>query len=211
MVALRFGSESYAKGDPGRAKAAFVEALSLFFLTGTSLDLSLRARRLCSDDSLFCFAVSVGNKKGMGSSQNNLSAAELGLGNKNEAELYSNQAIQNAQELVREAEDRGAQGVDIDKARRVLSDRKGNLAIIYLQQDRFPDAFAVLEQLLTEDKKNLYIRGLVVKQGTLGQYYLKQGEIKSAKKIFLSALDFIRHKDEKMFNNEWNVDVSIPR
>ena len=160
---------------------------------------------------IVCFAVSVGNKKGMGSSQNNLSAAELGLGNKNEAELYSNQAIQNAQELVREAEDRGAQGVDIDKARRVLSDRKGNLAIIYLQQDRFPDAFAVLEQLLAEDKKNLYIRGLVVKQGTLGQYYLKQGEIKSAEKIFLSALDFIRRKDENMFNNEWNVDVSIPR
>jgi len=144
----------------------------------------------------------------MGSSQNNLSAAELGLGNKNEAELYSKQAIQNAEELLRDAE---ARNEDIDKARRVLSDRKGNLAIIYLQQDRFADAFEVLEQLLVEDKKNQYIRGLVVKQGTLGQYYLKQGEIKSAEKIFLSALDFIRRKDENMFNNEWNVDVSIPR
>ena len=211
MVALRFGSESYAKGDPGRAKAAFAEALSLFFLTGTSLDLSLRARRLCSDNSLFCFAVPVGNKKGMGSSQNNLSAAELGLGNKSEAELYSNQAIQNAEELLRESANSGARSEYIDKARRVLSDRKGNLAIIYLQQDRFADAFEVLEQLLAVDKKNMYIRGLVVKQGTLGQYYLKQGEIKSAEKIFLSALDFIRRKDENMFNNEWNFDVSIPR
>lgn len=35
MIALRFGSESYAKGDPGRAKAAFAEALDLFVLTGT--------------------------------------------------------------------------------------------------------------------------------------------------------------------------------
>ena len=34
MVALRFGSESYAKGDPGRAKAAFSEALDLFTVTG---------------------------------------------------------------------------------------------------------------------------------------------------------------------------------
>jgi len=145
----------------------------------------------------------------MGSSQNNLAAAELGLGNKSEAELYSKQAIQNAEELLREAEAHGGQGGDIDKARRVLSDRKGNLAIIYLQQDRFPEAFEVLEQLLVEDKKNLYIRGMVVKQGTLGQYYLKQGEIKSAEKIFLSALDFIRRKDENMFNSEWNVDVSV--
>jgi tetratricopeptide (TPR) repeat protein len=150
-----------------------------------------------------------GNKKGMGSSQNNLAAAELGLGNKNEAELYSKQAIRNAEELLRDVESRGGKGEDIDKARRVLSDRKGNLAIIYLQQDRFADAFEVLEQLLAEDKKNLYIRGLVVKQGTLGQYYLKQGELKSAEKIFRSALDFIRRKDENMFNSEWNVDVCI--
>ena len=151
-----------------------------------------------------------GNKKGMGSSQNNLSAAELGLGNKNEAELYSKQAIRNAEELLSDVEARGGKSEDVDKARRVLSDRRGNLAIIYLQQDRFADAFEVLEQLLAEDKKNLYIRGLVVKQGTLGQYYLKQGELKSAEKIFRSALDFIRRKDENMFNSEWNDDVGVP-
>ena len=204
MIALRFGSESYAKGDPGRAKAAFAEALDLFVLTGTVLAVSSKSKL-----SKVAMMFNSGNKKGMGSSQNNLAAAELGLGNKNEAELYSKQAILNAEELLRDVESRGGKGEDIDKARRVLSDRKGNLAIIYLQQDRFADAFEVLEQLLAEDKKNLYIRGLVVKQGTLGQYYLKQGELKSAEKIFRSALDFIRRKDENMFNSEWNVDVCI--
>lgn len=204
MIALRFGSESYAKGDPGRAKAAFAEALDLFVLTGTVLAVSSKSMLI-----KVAMMFNSGNKKGMGSSQNNLAAAELGLGNKNEAELYSKQAILNAEELLRDVESRGGKGEDIDKARRVLSDRKGNLAIIYLQQDRFADAFEVLEQLLAEDKKNLYIRGLVVKQGTLGQYYLKQGELKSAEKIFRSALDFIRRKDENMFNSEWNVDVCI--
>ena len=35
MVALRFGSESYAKGDRKRAQTAFAEAVQLFKLTGT--------------------------------------------------------------------------------------------------------------------------------------------------------------------------------
>jgi len=34
MVALRFGSESYAKGDRYKAQSAFIEALQLFTLTG---------------------------------------------------------------------------------------------------------------------------------------------------------------------------------
>ena len=36
IVALRFGSESYAKGDPLKARSAFTEALKLFVLTGSS-------------------------------------------------------------------------------------------------------------------------------------------------------------------------------
>ena len=46
MVALRFGSESYAKGDPGRAKAAFAEALSLFVLTGTVVNLAISSKTM---------------------------------------------------------------------------------------------------------------------------------------------------------------------
>ena len=129
------------------------------------------------------------------------------MGNKKEAENYSKLAIENAETIVHNLESKGAPAADIDKARRVLSDRKGNLAIIYLQQDRFSDAFDLLELLLAEDKKISYIRGLVVKQGTLGQFYLKQGEINSAEKVFKSALEFIRRKDEGLYNSEWNEDV----
>mmetsp|Transcript_20198 Transcript_20198/g.28960 ORF Transcript_20198/g.28960 Transcript_20198/m.28960 type:complete len:1519 (+) Transcript_20198:482-5038(+) len=183
MVALRFGSESYSKGDNNRAQSAFQDALDLFTLTG--------------------------NKKGIGASQNNLSVVMLSFNKHTEAENYCISAIQNAEELLSElsSDSQNAnQNVDVMKAKRVLSDRKGNLAIIYLQQERFADAFAIIESLLAEDKKIGYIRGLVVKQGTLGQYYLKQGEVKSAEKVFKSALDFIRRKDESMFSSEWNQD-----
>lgn len=95
----------------------------------------------------------------------------------------------------------------VNRARRVLSDRRGNLAIIFLQQDRFEDAFELIEKLLLEDREYLYIRGLVVKQGTLGHYYLKQGEVGSAERVFYDALQFIKRRDENMFNSEWNSEV----
>ena len=37
MVALRFDSESFAKGDRKKAQTAFVEALELFTLTGDQM------------------------------------------------------------------------------------------------------------------------------------------------------------------------------
>lgn len=90
---------------------------------------------------------------------------------------------------------------------RVLSDRRGNLAAIYLEQNRFTDAFEVIENALSEDKRIYYVRGLVVKQGTLGQWYLKQREVLSAERILVSALQFIRRGDERMFNEQWNHEV----
>lgn len=166
-------------------------------------------------DSKVTFPCIAGNKKGIGSSQNNLSAAELALGNDAEAEAQSKLAIRNAEELLQElttAPVSAAVSPDdrkdaINRARRVLSDRKGNLVIIYLQQDRFGDAFELIEKLLAEDKESFYIRGLVVKQGTLGHYYLKQGEIGSAERVFGDALQFIQRRDERMFSSEWNSEV----
>jgi len=180
MVALRFDSESFAKGDRRKAQTAFVEALELFTLTG--------------------------NQKGIGSSQNNLAACELALGNVTEAEKFYKLAIQNAESMLQSKMSQGAAASDIDRMSRVLSDRKGNLAIVYLQQDRFTDAFSLLESLLAEDKRNAYIRGLVVKQGTLGHFYLKQGETNSAEQVFQNALTFIRLRDEDLYGVDWNDD-----
>jgi hypothetical protein len=82
-----------------------------------------------------------------------------------------------------------------------------------MQEERYADAFAILEKQMEIDKKAGYIRGCVIKQvlirmtalpimtlyhcaiylidlqysytqGTLGNLYLKQGEISSAEKIF---------------------------
>jgi len=152
----------------------------------------------------------IGNKKGVGASQNNLSVVMLSFNKHVEAESYSIAAIQNAEELLAEltGETVNHNAEEVMKAKRVFSDRKGNLAIIYLQQERFVDAFSILETVLEEDKKNGYIRGLVVKQGTLGQYYLKQQEVKSAERVFKSAIDFIQRKNESLFSSEWNQDVS---
>ncbi len=211
LVALRFGSESYGKGDPLKARSSFSDALNLFTMAGTKLTSLL----LLVDSKVTCIT---GNKKGVGSSQNNLSAAELALGNDAEAEAHSKLAIRNAEGLLQElttAPVSTAVSPDdrrdaINRARRVLSDRKGNLVIIYLQQDRFGDAFELIEKLLAEDKESLYIRGLVVKQGTLGHYYLKQGEIGSAERVFGDALRFIQRRDESMFSSEWNSEVRDP-
>ena len=125
-----------------------------------------------------------------------------------EAEKYSKLAIQSAESMLQSLESQGAPPNDIDKMRRVLSDRKGNLAIVYLQQDRFADAFNLLESLLAEDKRIAYIRGLVVKQGTLGQFYLRQGEINSAEQVFQGALTFNRLRDEDLYGRDWNDDVA---
>ena len=215
-VALRFGSDSYAKGDLAKAKSAFTEALDLFTVIG------LLPNKLCVNLFLFLTlnffpirrTVSLGNKKGIGSSLNNLSVAELALENTAQAERCIILAIQNAEERLNELSTsyRDAPYDDLSdetkKLMRVLSDRRGNLAVIYLENNRFADAFEVIENALSDDKKIYYVRGLVVKQGILGQWYLKQKEVLSAERILVSALQFIRRRDERMFNEQWNLEVS---
>ena len=150
MVALRFGSDSYARGDNGRARAVFKEALELF----TSID----------------------SQRGIGASMNNLAAVELSDGNYRLAEELYVKSILNAEELITAEQNEVAK----TKLQCIRSDRKGNLAAVYLRENSFLQAIAILEEMLEEDKSSGYIRGYVVKQGTLGQYYLKQGELKSA-------------------------------
>jgi tetratricopeptide (TPR) repeat protein len=146
-----------------------------------------------------------GNKKGIGACENNLSAIFLSIGDSENAERHCNAAIRNATDIVQSLEqaaagaaggDDGAAARDLLKAKQTLSDRKGNLVVIYLQQKRFVEAFRVLEEVLVQDRSDRYFRGLVVKHGTLGHYYLKQGELESAERVFLRALDFIHNREE---------------
>ena len=176
MVALRFGSDSYARGDNGRARAVFKEALELF----TSID----------------------SKRGIGASMNNLAAVELSDGNYRLAEELYVMSILNAEELITAEQNETAK----TKLQRIRSDRKGNLAAVYLRENSYHQAFAILEEMLEGDKSSGYIRGCVVKQGTLGQYYLKQGELKSAERVFESCLTFVRSRNEALFDGHWNKE-----
>eukprot|EP01031_Cornospumella_fuschlensis_P028932 gene28932-34918_t len=186
MVALRFGSDSYARGNHSRAKQVFTEALELFSTTN--------------------------NQKGIGASLNNLAAVELALGNFQASQDLYKQAIENGERLVMK-EEHVADSSRKDKLLNAVSDRRGNLAVAFLQSDNFPAAFSILERMLMEDKERGYVRGCVVKQGTLGQYYLKQKEFKSAERVFSSALEFTRMRDVSVLQGnggkQWSVEESV--
>lgn len=78
------------------------------------------------------------------------------------------------------------------KLTRLLSDRKGNLAVVLLEEKRTKHAYLLLEQLITSDRDQGYVMGMVVKQGILGHNYLQQGELGFAENVFTSALQFTR-------------------
>ena len=130
-----------------------------------------------------CYVI-VGNKRGIGARENNLSATFLSIGDNENAERHCNAAVTNTTgtlQTIEQAGDGGGGGGSaaryLRRAKETLSDRKGKLVVIYLQQNRFVEAFRVLEEVLVQDRSNMYFRGLVMKHGTLGHYYLKQGEL----------------------------------
>ena len=118
------------------------------------------------------------------------------------AESHFLEAIAMGEEMLRATDESNTK--QIKKISRSISDRKGNMVVLKLHQQDFSGAFELLEKLLLEDKKMGYIMGCVVKQGILGHYYLRQDEIKSAERVFSSALAFVRQKDEKLFESSWN-------
>jgi tetratricopeptide (TPR) repeat protein/uncharacterized protein YegL len=176
LVALKFGSDTYARGDVNLAKDVFTDALNLFETTN--------------------------NGKGMSACHNNLGVVETALKNYAAAEIHYIESINFITKYLKQG---NHVSDDYDRAQRTLSDRKGNLALLFLEKEEFKKAFDLLEELLDSDKKNGYIRGCVIKQGNLGQYYLKQGELKSAERIFNSALKFARNRDSSLYDgSSWN-------
>jgi len=176
LVALKFGSDTYARGDVNLAKDVFTDALNLFETTN--------------------------NGKGMSACHNNLGVVETALKNYAAAEIHYTESINFITKYLKQG---NHVSDDYDRAQRTLSDRKGNLALLFLEKEEFKKAFDLLEELLDSDKKNGYIRGCVIKQGNLGQYYLKQGELKSAERIFNSALKFARNRDSSLYDgSSWN-------
>jgi tetratricopeptide (TPR) repeat protein len=195
LVALKFGNDSYARGNIQKAQEIYQEALSLFTATR--------------------------NMRGKGASLNNLGSVALSRGQFQEAKKFFEQAITCGEEKLNELRQTLNQlnGNDdkinkkklqqeIQNLERVISDRKGNLVAYHLESKDFSTAFQLLESLLEDDKKKLYIKGCIVKQGNLGQFYLQQGELKSAERVFISALEFIRNKDVlySLLMNQSDID-----
>ena len=162
----------------------------------------------------------------------------MNYGQFDKAEELFKRAVANAESLVEQAQasnkdkdkDKG-KGKDKDKdkdskrlsrAQRLLSDRRGNLAVLYLEKAAsllankpthahpaaaaagesaramsgscFAEAFELLEGGLLQDKQLGYLRGVVVKQGSLGQFYSRQGEFAEARRICSSCLQFIQRR-----------------
>jgi tetratricopeptide (TPR) repeat protein len=186
LTALRFGSESYARGDSNRAKTVFEDALKLYTATN--------------------------NQKGIGACHNNLGAVCTSLEMFKEAKSHYEAAIQLAEEAVSRATDNGLSEADIFGAKRTLSDRRGNLAMLLLAMKDYPSAFEILDSAIESDKKMGYIRGCVIKQGNMGHLYNEQGEVKSAEKLFLSSLTFVANADKRLHSATWNeqeAEVSL--
>jgi tetratricopeptide (TPR) repeat protein/uncharacterized protein YegL len=176
LVALKFGSDTYARGNVNLAKDVFSDALQLFETTE--------------------------NGKGASACHNNLGVVETSLKNYIVAENHYQESISFMTKFLNQSNHTSD---DYDRALRTLSDRKGNLALLYLEKGEFKKSFDLFEELLENDKKNGYIRGCVIKQGNLGQYYLKQGEVKSAERYFKSALSFARKNDANLYDGtSWN-------
>ena len=189
LTALRFGSDSYARGDIGVARALFEEALTLYTASH--------------------------NEKGVGACHNNLGAVHMSTGEYSEAQRHYSLAISMAESAVAAATipeaatetspSNGDAATDpgilkgdtnvaqryasaptseailslqdtLRRAQKTLSDRRGNLALLYIAQERYPEAFQLLESCMQDDKQHGYIRGCVVKQGNMGHLFMKQGQ-----------------------------------
>ena len=172
IVALKFSSEELARGGSPMERDAirvFERALQVYTL--------------------------LGNQKGIGACLNNLGNLELMQWNFVKAKDYFMRAVQNAGEMLQPIIERKG---DESRVRRTLSDRNGNLAMLYLHMGELQSAFNILGAQLEDDKQRGYIRGCVVKQGNLGHFYLKQQEFIAAETVFVGSLRFIQRKDEKL-------------
>jgi len=137
------------------------------------------------------------NRKGLGASLSNLGALELAMGRSDTAKKHFEKAIELAKERVASLETtskaNGEEGAaELSRAKRILSDRQGSLAVCMLEQGDLLGASRLFEQLLEFDQKSLYIRGCIVKQSILGHAYLRTNQWEAAERVFRASLTLVR-------------------
>ncbi|RYG68855.1 VWA domain-containing protein [archaeon] len=176
LVALKLDSMD-SSADLSSMKATFEESLNLY--------------------------TTLGNKKGMGNCLSNLATIELSMGQLPAAKQNMERAIEIAKEVIASMEvsvtkhadvemAAGDKSMELQRAKIVLSDRQGKLALILLELQDYLSAVNLLERLLEYDRSIIYIRGCIEKQSALGHHYLRSGQLTEAERIFNASLKLMQ-------------------
>lgn len=176
LVAIRYGGDSFSRGHLDIAQKVFQEYLRIYTV--------------------------LGNKRGIGVSQNNLGALSLSRGDYSTAESYFRHAVANARSMIETVTSWELAG----KFHCVLSDRLGNLAVAYMEQGRIEDATNLLYEVMEEDTRQNYIRGYIVKQGTLGLLLLKRKAYDAATRVITDALQFAGSHNSGLLDDQWTSE-----
>jgi tetratricopeptide (TPR) repeat protein/uncharacterized protein YegL len=146
------------------------------------------------------------NQRGIGIAHNNLGAVYLSEQNFAKSRFHYEEAIK----IVKDMISNSAPAAQI-KLKQILSDRMGNLALMELEEKKFAEAFKKLEAAFSLDQETGNTRGWVIKQGILGQWYLKQDELADCKRVFESTLRYLeQQRDESSMESKqgdsWNPE-----
>jgi tetratricopeptide (TPR) repeat protein len=188
VIVLRFGNEAYISGNIRKALQVYTEALSLY--------------------------ETLSNEKGMSACLNNLGGIYLTMKDFTQSEVHYQRSISMASQQLSKlgevfeknpSDDLKAQMTSLSQT---LSDRQANYALLLIEEEKYAEAYSLLESCLEDDLKRGYINGCVNKQGYLGFLYLRQNEMKSAEKQFLNSLLFLdNHQNQsKLLSGAWTME-----
>lgn len=170
VIGLRFGSEEYREGRLDKAESCFKDALELYETLQEG---------------------GVESKRGIGISQNNLASVYVQMNNFSEAKKLYLASIDLAKEVADSIDDE----LRKQTAQRTYSDRIGNLALLYMAQERWDLAEESLLRALKIDQNIENFLGFAIKSGSLGQLYLKTGDSNRAEDCFDQCAKLLADED----------------
>eukprot|EP01034_Spumella_vulgaris_P047470 gene47470-biopygen31404 len=163
MISMRFNSDSYAHGNQKRTREVFTDALSMY--TGNN------------------------DKRGIGISLTNLAESEVARKRYDAAEQLYLKAIANALDIL---QDRMESREEVLKMDRMLSDRRGALASLYLEELKYTEAMDILTPALDRDLKKKYLIGYALKQASIANYHMEQENYEATETVLRDMQRFLR-------------------
>jgi len=142
----------------------------------------------------------------MGIAHNNLGAAYLAKKDLKKAEDHFQQAVQIAEHL--ESESKGMEN-EHKQAKRIHSERLGNLALLRMEQKQFEAAEDLLNQALYFDQETSNHLNQALNRGLKGKLYLAQNRREEAQTWFMSALTSLGEQSHDQNDMEYAVALQI--